>query len=98
MIVVEGGVRDADEIIELGFPVFPRHVVPLSGKTRIKVVEINTEVVVDNVAVRPGDILLGDATGVVCVPYEHAAEVERKSREIHDRDHALMRNKGFEVT
>jgi len=33
MIVVEGGVRDADEIIELGFPIFPGHVVPLPGKT-----------------------------------------------------------------
>jgi|SRR5690554_2303180 len=85
-LVVDGGVRDVDEIIELGFPTFSRHVVPLSGKTRVKVIEINTTVTVDGIAVAPGDILIGDSTGIVRVPLEHAAEVAAKARALEEQD------------
>ena len=74
-LVVDGGVRDADEIIELGFPVFSRHVVPLSGKTRVKVIEINTTVKIDGMPVHPGDIIIGDSSGLVVVPRARLQEV-----------------------
>lgn len=85
-LVVDGGVRDVDEIVELGFPVFSRHVVPLSGKTRVKVIEINTTVKIDGVAVRPGDIIVGDSTGIVCIPLERAVEVAALSRKLEEQD------------
>ncbi len=85
-LVVDGGVRDADEIIELGFPVFSRHVVPLSGKTRIKVIEINTTVKIDGMSVHPGDIVIGDTSGIVVVPLAHAAEVARKANVLEQQD------------
>ncbi len=85
-LVVDGGIRDADEILDLGFPAFSRHVVPLSGKTRVKVIEINTTVKIDGVAVRPGDILIGDATGIVRVPLERAAEVAQAARRLEEQD------------
>jgi regulator of RNase E activity RraA len=85
-LVVDGGVRDADEIAELGFPVFSRHVVPLSGKTRVKVIEINTTVKIDGMAVHPGDIVVGDASGLVVVPLAHAAEVARQAAELERQD------------
>lgn len=86
-LVVDGGVRDADEIREFGFPVYSRHVVPLSGKTRVKVTEIGGRVTIDSVRVDAGDILVGDTTGIVCVPAARAEEVlERASRlEADDR-------------
>lgn len=85
-LIVDGGVRDVDEISELGFPVYSRHVVPLSGKTRVKVIEINTTVKIDGIAVNPGDILVGDATGIVRIPLERAAEVARMSRTLEEQD------------
>ena len=85
-LVVDGGVRDADEIIEQGFPVFSRHVVPLSGKTRVKVIEINTTVKIDGMPVHPGDIIIGDASGIVVVPHERAAEVARLAAELEQQD------------
>jgi regulator of RNase E activity RraA len=85
-LVVDGGVRDADEIAELGVPVFSRHVVPLSGKTRVKVIEINTTVKIDGMAVHPGDIVVGDASGLVVVPLAHAAEVARQAAELERQD------------
>jgi regulator of RNase E activity RraA len=86
-LVVDGGVRDVDEIIELGFPVFSRHVVPLSGKTRVKVIEMNTTVKIDGMAVNPGDIIVGDGTGIVRIPLERAAEVAQLARRLEEQDH-----------
>lgn len=85
-LVVDGGIRDADEIIELGFAAFSRHVVPLSAKTRVKIIEINSTVKIDGVAVAPGDILIGDTTGIVRVPLERAAEVAVKARALEEQD------------
>lgn len=85
-LVVDGGVRDADEIIELGFPVFSRHVVPLSGKTRVKVIEINTTIKIDGMPVHAGDIIVGDSSGLVVVPLAHAAEVARLAGELERQD------------
>lgn len=85
-LVVDGGVRDADEIIELGFPVFSRHVVPLSGKTRVKVIEINTTVKIDGMPVHAGDIIVGDSSGLVVVPLAHAAEVACLAGELERQD------------
>jgi regulator of RNase E activity RraA len=85
-LVVDGGVRDADEIIEQGFAVFSRHVVPLSGKTRVKVIEINTTVKIDGMPVHPGDIVVGDASGLVVVPRDRAEEVARLAGELEQQD------------
>lgn len=85
-LVVDGGVRDVDEIVELGFPVYSRHAVPLSGKTRVKIIEINTTVKIDGVNVAPGDIIVGDSTGIVRIPREHAEKIARLSRQLEEQD------------
>jgi len=73
-LVVDGGVRDLEEMVEFGFPAFARHLVPTTGRTRLKVEAINAPVIIDGVAVAPGDIIAADGTGIVCLP---AAEVEK---------------------
>ena len=85
-LVVDGGVRDADEIIELKFPVMSRHVVPLSGKTRVKIIEINTTVKIDGINVQAGDIVVGDTSGLVVVPLARAWEVAKTARQLEDQD------------
>lgn len=85
-LIVDGGVRDADEIMEQGFPVFSRHVVPLSGKTRVKVIEINTTVKIDGMPVHPGDIIVADSSGIVVVPLARAAEVAQLAAELEQQD------------
>jgi regulator of RNase E activity RraA len=85
-LVIDGGLRDADEIIQLGFAAFSRHIVPLSAKTRVKIIEINSTVKIDGVSVAPGDILVGDTTGIVRVPIERAAEVAAKARALEEQD------------
>jgi regulator of RNase E activity RraA len=74
-LVVDGGVRDREEMIEHGFPVFARHLVPTTGRTRIRVVEIGGTVTVSGQKVATGDIIVADGTGIVCVPQEKAEEI-----------------------
>lgn len=74
-LVVDGGVRDREEMIEHGFPVFARHLVPTTGRTRISVVEIGGTVTVSGQKVSTGDIIVADGTGIVCVPQDRAEEV-----------------------
>lgn len=74
-LVVDGGVRDQEEIEACGFPVFCRHLVPTTGRTRLKIEAIGEPVDVDGVRVVPGDVIVADGTGVVCVPAEHAGQV-----------------------
>ena len=85
-LVVDGGVRDLDEIREFGFPVFSRHVVPTSGKGRVKLLSMNTPIKIDGILVRPGDILVGDGSGVVCVPIEVAEEVMNAATRFDQQD------------
>lgn len=85
-LLVDGGVRDADEIESFGFSVFSRHVVPTSAKGRVKVLAVNVPVKMDGVLVRPGDIICADATGVVAVPQAVARQVMEMARAFDAQD------------
>ena len=74
-LIVDGGVRDREEMIEHAFPVFSRHMVPTTGRTRIRVTEIGGTVTVSGIKVETGDVIVADGTGIVCVPQDRAAEV-----------------------
>jgi regulator of RNase E activity RraA len=98
-LVVDGGVRDVAEIADHGFPVFSRHTVPTPGRTRIRVEAINCAISVAGVVVHPGDIIVADATGVVCIPTDHADEVlrlaQRNAREDREAMDALGQGLSF---
>jgi regulator of RNase E activity RraA len=74
-LVADGGVRDREEMIEHHFPVFARHMTPLTGRTRLAITDINVPVSCGGVRVRAGDVIVADGSGVVCIPAEHAVEV-----------------------
>lgn len=74
-LVVDGGVRDVDEMVEHRFPVFARHTIPTTGRTRLKVDAINLPIDVDGVKVHPGDIIVADSTGIVVVPHDESQRV-----------------------
>lgn len=74
-LVVDGGVRDKEEMIGHAFPVFARHITPLTGRTRLAITGINETVLCGGVRVRAGDVIAADGSGVVCIPAEHAERV-----------------------
>ncbi|MDH3667974.1 MAG: hypothetical protein OEN23_13695 [Paracoccaceae bacterium] len=74
-LIVDGGIRDREEICEIGFPAFARHMVPTTGKTRIRVEAIGVQVTLSGIRVDPGDAIVADGIGIVAIPAAHAAEV-----------------------
>ncbi len=66
--VTDGMVRDIRAIRALGFPVFHGGIAPLDSKGRGKVAEIDVPIRCGGVAIAPGDLIVGDADGVVVVP------------------------------
>ena len=89
-LVVDGGIRDREEIIEFSFPAFSRHMVPTPGKTRIKVLSINDPIVCAGVRVRKGDIIVADGTGVLCIPIEHAENITDAAEKFSVDDRKAM--------
>lgn len=73
-IVVDGGIRDIRELKESHYPIFARCVTPAVGDKDGPGV-INDLICCGNVAVQPGDIILGDANGVVVIRQDEADEV-----------------------
>jgi len=81
--VTDGLVRDVKQIRAMGFPVFHGGIGPLDTKGRGRMVERDTPVECAGVRVVSGDIVFGDADGVVVIPQERAAEVlERAHRKV----------------
>lgn len=79
--VVDGAVRDLEDLKELGFPVFARHVTPRSG-TFDQLGDVQVPITCGAVVVNPGDIVAGDVNGVVVVPRAIAAAVARASEDL----------------
>jgi 4-hydroxy-4-methyl-2-oxoglutarate aldolase len=68
--ITDGLVRDIRAIRTLGFPVFHGGIGPLDSKGRGKVMAIDVPIACGGVRVAPGDLVFGDADGVICVPQE----------------------------
>ena len=73
--VTDGFVRDILEIRGMRLPVFNGGIAPLDSKGRGHIATIDVPVICDNVKVAPGDLVFGDADGVVVVPQAIEAEV-----------------------
>jgi regulator of RNase E activity RraA len=85
--VLDGGVRDIYEIRrDYDFPVIARSVSPGTTLGRFKTLGANIPVVCGGIEVNPGDIIVGDADGVVVVPRAKAEEVLRMAQEIDKRE------------
>jgi len=73
-MVTNGAVRDVSGIRELGFPVFARAVTP-RGPSGSEEAERNGRVTVGDVPITPGDVLVGDESGVVVIERDAVEEV-----------------------
>jgi 3-hexulose-6-phosphate synthase/6-phospho-3-hexuloisomerase len=87
-VVIDGAIRDIDDIRAMGFPAWSRWVVPNAGDPK-GFGEIGAEVKCGGQAVRNGDWIIADDMGVVVVPQEQAREVANRSVEVHERENRL---------
>jgi regulator of RNase E activity RraA len=81
-LVTDGTLRDTPEIAGLeSLPVYAQGASPLTNLAQHHAVDINVPIGCAEVAVYPGDIMVGDEEGVVCVPQHLAREVAEAARE-----------------
>lgn len=73
-LAVTCGVRDSQEIIEMGFPVFSNGLC-IQGTMKNELGYINHPITFGGIIVNPGDIVLGDDDGIVIIPRENAEAV-----------------------
>ncbi len=83
--IIDGAVRDVEEIARIRFPVFARHVSPTAGEPK-GMGEINVEIVCGNQKVKPGDYIVGDDDGVVVIPQEEAVEIANRAVDIMEQE------------
>ena len=89
-LVTDGAVRDTDEIIKMGFPLFCQGI-SIKGTTKTCLGTINHPIDFEGVYIKPGDLIVGDSDGVVVVArrdvpgvLEEAIKREEKENKIND--------------
>jgi 4-hydroxy-4-methyl-2-oxoglutarate aldolase len=87
--VINGVCRDISRALEVNYPIYSRARYMRTGKDRVEVAEMQTPVSMGEVQVRPADILVGDADGVVVVPASAAEKVFETARSIEQAEQAI---------
>jgi regulator of RNase E activity RraA len=70
-MVINGAIRDSEEIRSMNFPVFAAGVTH-RGPYKDGPGEINVPIAIDGMVIEPGDLVIGDGDGLLCVPFDDA--------------------------
>ncbi|MCS7143121.1 MAG: RraA family protein [Aigarchaeota archaeon] len=88
--VINGVCRDVDVIRAISYPVFSKGRFMMTGKDRVQLAGINEPINVANVLIKPGDVIVGDDSGVVVVPQEIAEKVLEAALEIYEKESRIL--------
>ncbi|GHV34892.1 methyltransferase [Synergistales bacterium] len=88
-IVIDGPIRDIDEIGKWDFPVYATGTTP-GGPYKEGPGEINVPVSCGEISVTPGDIVVGDPDGVIVIPRKDAARVLEDARKFREADESKL--------
>ena len=87
--VVDGGNRDTDFILKLGFPVFCRYLTPSDIVARWQVQSMGEPITIGDVRIQTDDFILGDRDGVVVIPESAASDVAKLVHEVMNTENEL---------
>jgi regulator of RNase E activity RraA len=81
-IVINGAIRDAASIGAEDFPMFAAGITH-RGPYKDGPGEINVPISIDGMVVEPGDLIIGDDDGLLCIPYDHVKDVYERAHAKH---------------
>lgn len=84
--MVDGGVRDTDRVLAQNFPVFCRYRSSNGMLGRFRLTGYQKPITIGGVTVHPGDVMLGDIDGCICIPQDIAFEVLVEAEKIRDNE------------
>ena len=87
-VVIDGAIRDLDDIIQMDFPIFYRYITPSAGEPK-GLGEIGAEINCGGQNVRNGDWIIGDDSGVVVVPQEIAQEIANRALDVKEHENRI---------
>ena len=90
-VIVDGAIRDSDEIAAMDFPVYAKAAIP-NGPYKNGPGEINTVISFGGKVVRPGDIIVGDGDGIVVIKPEEAADIAAATRKVMEKEAGIMKH------
>jgi regulator of RNase E activity RraA len=85
-VIVDGACRDVDESRDVELPIYARAGTPITARGRIVEESFNEPIRIGDVAVRPGDLVIADWSGVVFVSQDRAEEIVQAAEEIAARE------------
>ncbi|HDQ15746.1 MAG TPA: 3-hexulose-6-phosphate synthase [Bacteroidetes bacterium] len=87
-VVIDGAIRDLDDIVKIDFPVFSKYIASNAGEPK-GLGEIGAEIKCGNQIVKSGDWIIGDDSGVVVVPQEIAQEVANRALDVKEHENRI---------
>lgn len=90
-MVTDGSVRDSGSIAAMDLPVYVKSRSAMTNLALHHAVDLNVPIGCAGVAVYPGDVVVGDADGVVCIPRHLVDEVTREAAEMEATEALILR-------
>ncbi len=89
-IVIDGAVRDVDDIRELDFPVFAKYRASNAGEPK-GYGGIDVEIRCGGKTVRPGDWIVGDDSGVMVIPQEESLQIANRAQDVKEKENRIRK-------
>ncbi len=87
-VVIDGAIRDLDDLVKIDFPIFSRHISSNAGEPK-GFGEIGAEIICGNQTIKTGDWIIGDDSGVVVVPQEIAQEIANRALDVKEHENRI---------
>lgn len=87
---IDGGIRDTHQILEKDFPVFYRYRTSNGSLGRCLITHYQIPIKLGDVTIKPGDVIMGDIDGVLCVPRDIAYDVLVRAEEIRANEKKIF--------
>jgi len=87
-VVIDGAVRDLDDLVTIDFPIFCKHISPKAGEPK-GIGEIGAEIKCGNQTVQTGDWIIGDDSGVVVVLQEISQEIANRALDVKEHENRI---------
>jgi len=87
-VVIDGAVRDLDDLIKIDFPIFSKYISSNAGEPK-GLGEIGAEINCGGQTVRNGDWVIGDDSGIVVVPQEIAQEIANRALDVKEHENRI---------
>jgi 4-hydroxy-4-methyl-2-oxoglutarate aldolase len=98
-VIIDGACRDVDESRELNLPIYAKGSIPITARGRIMEKSWNEPITICGIRVEPGDLVIGDGSGVVFIPQNVAEQVIQLAENIVKKERIMASTvqKGYKL-